>query len=547
MQATRPTLIPWLLATGVVAAVGHCFAIPIGETPPAASPLRAIAQHGPPAPSAEPGKQHEIIFLQVIDTRGQGVPGVEVKIRADVYPDERRLRTEAEGWLRVPVDAIFSRITFEARPDTQRLGWAHIDSGELTPTGQRNDPVKMVLLPCNHRVEGSVVDVRGEPVRGVNVQVFQLNHETNRFAISAGLAAKDATLGSAVTDEAGRYTLMLPQGTRVALVAYHPRYFGPDFGCQPEDHEVKPVTLKDAGGIGGSVIDSITKQPIEGARVAAQRVEHTDGNLRGNGGSAISDKRGHFLIGGLAPGVFNLLFSGSPKGKELVARAVEGVRVKAGQDVVVDLFVFKGRRLYGRAFDTVIDKPMVRVPIGCYNPAYPRSGAACQGTRTDEVGRFELFVPPGPAFVYIMTAGFVGRSHTNNLIVPDDRDPEPVTLERRYPADGNSAQIPRLWVTCAVHVRVAGGDAVPEGGRRTLTGRVFDRAGSPVASVRVSLASGKFVEGATDRLGLFRLTGLPPGILRIAINKEGYGHGWATIPARASEVDVALTQSAEPD
>ena len=59
--------------------------------------------------------------------------------------------------------------------------------------------------------------------------------------------------------------------------------------------------------------------------------------------------------------------------------------------------------------------------------------------------------------------------------------------------------------------------------------------------------SKKFVAGATDRLGMFRLNGLPPGPLRIGIEKVGYGRGSASIPPDAFEVGITLPKSTEPD
>ena len=106
---------------------------------------------------------------------------------------------------------------------------------------------------------------------------------------------------------------------------------GPSFSCKPDERTIAPVTLEDAGGIAGTVVDAATGQPVAGANVGAQRIEHTERILDGDWGTAISDAQGHFLVGGLAPGVYNLLFGSSPKGRRFTARAVEGVRVRAGE------------------------------------------------------------------------------------------------------------------------------------------------------------------------------------------------------------------------
>lgn len=142
------------------------------------------------------------------------MPNVEVEVRDRNASEEvSRLRTGAGGWLTVPVDESFTQIVFEARPNAQTLGWASIRSGELAPTGREDDPVNMVLLPRNHRVEGSIVDVRGKPIRGATVQVLQLNHDVNRSGTGDGQVSAESAVGSAVTNQAGNYTLTLPQGT----------------------------------------------------------------------------------------------------------------------------------------------------------------------------------------------------------------------------------------------------------------------------------------------------------------------------------------------
>ena len=119
------------------------------------------------------------------------------------------------------------------------------------------------------------------------------------------------------------------------------------------------------------------------------------------------------------------------KGRRFTARAVEGVRVKAGEEARADLRMIEGRRMHGTAVDVETGKPLVGVPIFCYSPSHPRSGAACEGDYTDDQGRFEHSSRPGPAFVYIdASTASSAASPDTTLIVPDDRDPDPVVLKR---------------------------------------------------------------------------------------------------------------------
>ncbi len=146
----------------------------------------------------------------------------------------------------------------------------------------------------NHHVEGTVLDTRGRPIRGVQVRAVQFNHEADGLATDYRDGDNPPSLASAVTDLAGRYRLSLPQDTIVTFAAYHAWFVGPMFHCRPDDQTIRPVALEDAGGIAGTVVDAATGWPVAGARIGSQRIEHTDRVLGGNWGSAISDAQGHF-------------------------------------------------------------------------------------------------------------------------------------------------------------------------------------------------------------------------------------------------------------
>ena len=74
---------------------------------------------------------------------------------------------------------------------------------------------------------------------------------------------------------------------------------------------------------------------------------------------------------------------------------------------------------------------------------------------------------------------------------------------------------------------------------RSLTGRVFDKDGSILVGVQVTNRGRPIIEGATDRLGVFRLRGLPLGALPLDLRRNGDQLGWVRqIPAEAVEVDL---------
>ncbi|MFI5460545.1 MAG: hypothetical protein ACHRXM_34455 [Isosphaerales bacterium] len=405
MQMTQLAMIAslWIVGPAVTGAAVH--ATQKRESVKPAVPATVAAREREPGKPAAPVNKVKMVTVRVVDIKGRDVPDVEV-VNVDpgsAYDSaEVRYRTGADGRFRAPVDPNDRRFAFRAHPDDRTLGWANISMANLWPEATDKNPVTLVLLPLNHRVEGSIRDKRGKPIRGVQVRVNQLLHDANNGF------GRGTSLGSAVTDLAGRYAISVPRDTVVTFAAHHPRYVGPSFSCGPDDRAIAAVTLEDAGGIAGTVIDSTTGKPVEGVRVGAQLIEiKLDEPLGGGGGVAFSDARGHFQAGGLAPGVYNLLFMASPKGRRLTARAVEGVRVKAGEDSRADLVMIEGRRLLGTA----------------------------------------------------------------------------------------------------IHV---------------------------------------FVSATTDRMGLFRLKGLPPGELELELQKDGYGSGRTSIPPGAWEVDLALPGQPDP-
>jgi hypothetical protein len=55
----------------------------------------------------------------------------------------------------------------------------------------------------------------------------------------------------------------------------------------------------------------------------------------------------------------------------------------------------------------------------------------------------------------------------------------------------------------------------------------------------------KFTEGATDRLGVFRLKGLLQGRLELGLRTDGDHFGRATVPAEAVGVDLIVPDPPE--
>ena len=89
----------------------------------------------------------------------------------------------------------------------------------------------MRLLPLTHRVEGSVVDDRGKPIAGVAIEVDSLPYPIDGH-VHFGVRKTNPFLAPAITDNAGRFAMMLPEGVDASLIASHPRYIGPGIGAR---------------------------------------------------------------------------------------------------------------------------------------------------------------------------------------------------------------------------------------------------------------------------------------------------------------------------
>jgi RNA polymerase sigma factor (sigma-70 family) len=539
-------LILGLVATGVAV-----LALPRDEPGPAAEPL-AQTDEGRPSAPAELARETRSVYVRVVDARGRAVFGVDV----DHEPNGGRSRTDEDGLARFTVDVLDPITQFRASPDETSLGWARPDVAGTGPKGTEDDPVLLTLLPRDRKVEGLVVDTSGRPVAGAIVRVAHISHPDNGFGASFAARPQPSPLGSAATDGSGRYTLMVPEGAAPGLAVYHPRYIDSYPGLRPPvDWEGPLSVLQEAGRIVGTVVDAASGEPAEGVKVGAQQLERRGYVLGSGWGDAVSDASGRFEVGGLAAGVYNLLFVESPKDRRFTARGVEGVRVETGQEARADLALIEGRRLLGAVLDAVTGQPLGGVSVSLYSAARPRSGAACQNTKTDERGDFEFFVPPGPARVYIAETRCILdlEQSRRTLDVPAEADPAPVSLRGiRAPEEVRRAPDEPLMVEAAApHHRLP---MPPVETGRTLRGRVIDQAGRPLVGARLhsyeegyrGLAEEGYRGLATDREGIFLMRDAPAGDIVFNLEREGYARSRAMVIAGGAEpVEITLARQPE--
>jgi len=568
------TVLTTLVMAGLVVAAAIGLAIAgRGDDPKQPIAINVIEKAADAIKKVDAGPFH----VRVVDGEGKGVPALPVEVRRWDQPP-RSFPTDAEGKLTIPREIIGDGVHLVTRRDRESLAWGIVGGPNPNrPAGTQDDPIVMKLLPSSHRVEGSVVDLEGKPIRGVEMVAISLGHPTNG-SIYLGVKKQDTLLAPSVTDATGRFAMMLPQETSADLRAFHPRYIGPMIQATADAAALEPVILEPAGEITGRVTEAATGKPVAGAAVGAQLLEHRQ-RILGGWGEAVTDEQGRFAVTGLEPGVYNLLFQRVPDHPEVTARAVEGVRVRAGADTAVDLTIIEGRPLRGVVIDRETGRPQAGAQVGCYGPAHPQSGAAVESRRTDEHGRFLFHVPPGEQYVYLMDGSSFGRLSQRRLVVPEQGEVEPVRLLRtatvnrmfkdvmiekavdqpRQPVEAKIREKAGVEKGGALKAEVGLGQPArlkvqeeakaPDPDIRIVTGRVRDVQGRPLTGMRVYVnpeprAPGAnfepFDSAATDRDGMFVISGLPRRPLQINLNRPAFRMQTEALPADRDRVEFTF-------
>jgi hypothetical protein len=532
------------------------------------------------------------IHVRVVDLDGDAAAGVPVEWRAQGRAS-RSFTTGADGRLTIPRELSEDSSFLVSWRGRDGIAWARMkDPNPNRPPGTEDAPIVMELLPATHRVAGSVVDREGRPITGAEIRLFALDHPVNGNTFFETIL--QGLLDRAVTDQAGRYAISLPRGAHAELRAWHPRYVGSGVGVPPDAQTAEPEILEPAGSIVGRVTDAATGRPVAGAYIGAQLVEHRARILSSVWVEATSDDQGRFVLGGAEPGVYNVLFNGVSGRPAATARAVECVRVRAGADTPADLTVVEGRPLRGVVVDRDTGEPVPGIEVGCYGPARPRSGAAVESRRADDLGRFMFHVPPGEQYVYLQEGDIGYRLSRQTIVVPQEGKIELVRLMRRPPrnqgmmgmmgmmkaavAKDDVAKVagpPPTEPTKAEvveEVKVAMPNPEPAVGKaemkaevytkavepavpkarpdqagvpavapkvRTVNGHVRDPQGRPLAGVQLQASTDARPRGTdfpvTDREGMFLFLGLPREPLTITLNRPGYRYQMEGLPADRDE------------
>jgi protocatechuate 3,4-dioxygenase beta subunit len=366
-----------------------------------------------------------------------------------ITPDEkpvaaRLFYSPPGGWItdwreiEVTADGTFR---FEAEPPKTVAGNIRAaDPGRLLAWSQKYGVAGERLKPGventirfgeTRAIEGTLRDDKGQPVANATVRVRFFypprnadadEHFFNVFFLPPALEREY----SAHTDAKGLWQIGgLPKNASVQVGLDDPKYlsagrqFQPEGQNGPDGDSLKAVS---AGQIAGRVLDE-NNAPAADVRVVAVPQTGQKEARQNWGGGIQTDAAGRYTIPSLAAGVYNVVVITLPylsvrtddkkpadNAKSRTARAIEGVRVEAGQTASADdLKLIAPAFVKGRVLDRDSGVPLKGVYVAAYNATTPRSGEQFPLTLTDNEGRFEIALAPGPAALYVVERNSFSR------------------------------------------------------------------------------------------------------------------------------------------
>ncbi len=222
-----------------------------------------------------------------------------------------------------------------------------------------------VALSMAGVIEGFVVDARGQPAAGAEVQV-------NGFAPQ--VATTGAGGGFSVEVEAGDYTLSARRGAEAGALA-EPLIIS-------AGRTVRDVRLQLGPGavLEGRVVATATKAAVEGARVDVSPYGQS-----GDLGRAVTDAQGRFFVEGLSPGSYDVVVEAS--GYSTLER--RGVTVSSGERFSLELELSGTGAVEGQVLNGQ-GAPVVGVQISAAIRWDGPMGGAPSESRTDAEGNYRL-------------------------------------------------------------------------------------------------------------------------------------------------------------
>jgi hypothetical protein len=263
-------------------------------------------------------------------------------------------------------------------------------------------PLNIQLRPAA-TLQGRVTNTKGEPVANALVWASAL-----RFGPVEGIcSARTDAQGSYRIADLGAWERNGPGAGGRFFDVLHPNY-----GHKRPLHRKVPdtidVVLEPGSTIEGTVIDQVTRKPAARAWVAMQTTNNPP--FVGGWCEALTDASGKYRFTSLVAAKYNIFAEASDRACE----AIDSFEVESGKSYTVpDLTLVTGGWIEGWLVEAATGQPFSgkvkegRLSIGCYGPARPKSGAAVQASPVDDKGHFEMRVPPGVNFPYLMNRNYL--------------------------------------------------------------------------------------------------------------------------------------------
>ncbi|MEE8106726.1 MAG: sigma-70 family RNA polymerase sigma factor [Planctomycetota bacterium] len=372
------------------------------------------------------------------------------------------VRSDSDGAFAAAVERGASTGVFIVHPDyVSQRAW--IDPALAEP--------RVVTLRRGVRIALKVLSPQSEPVAGARLDI------SHRKPEPGGMVGIEA-IAQATTDETGRVAAVrVPKG-RVAVRVKHAEFAEGIAYFDVDADSEQTIVLKLGGTITGRVLDRRGKA-VAGARV---RLDDNDENEAAAG--VVTDASGRFTLDGLPPGWVDLVASAKGYGDARFGSALgwhESTPVPVRDRETtrgIEIILRDPTWLSGRVIDEK-GRPLADVPIEVYIDGEVTA-------ITDAKGRFR------------MALGINGVGSAALAIRSDDR----------WQIDGNSS------------IQLTEGQAHDLGDLRavttaTLSGRVVDEHGKPVAKGRVATSSNV----VSIRAGRFTML-VRPGTQQIRVQAQ---------------------------
>jgi uncharacterized GH25 family protein len=307
-----------------------------------------------------------------------------------------------------------------------------------------------ITLTQGATLSGTVRDEGGNAVNDATILLDGMIYQGSIYVPPDRMTGK--------SDREGRFTIVnVPKGQRILTV------MAQGYGTitvnglvfDREEALTRDVTLKVGEMICGKVVDRDSGQGIPEARITAIGFSSTQQSARGD---AVADAKGDFCLENLTPGPYNVM--AVAKG----FRAERNQRVETGTNNVT-LEMIREPNVSGQVVDAATNAPITAFTVRLrffYGPGLPTAPSEISQTFNSANGEFTLEGVPQSEWVVEGQAPGYAPSFSNNFTL----------------ANGKS-------VTGIVVRMTQGG---------SISGRVVDGAGKPIARARITTHDKEWVD-----------------------------------------------------